>query len=77
MSRPPVYLYTPRNTSPGYVYFDWDTALKAMLGEYGYDSVEDLIGSLYEDDVYVDFRPGEYLIIDDSGGQIEEVEVRG
>jgi len=77
MSRPNVYLYVPRNTNPGYIYFDWDKAIAAMLEDYGYASVEDLIDDHRDEEVYVDYEPEKYLIIDDSGGQIQEIEVKG
>lgn len=69
-----VYLYEPRGYSPGYVYRDFDDAVKHLLKDEHEESLESLSETL--GDWWHEFDVENKSISIDDGARISEIELR-
>ena len=69
-----IYLYTPRGYSPGVAYRSYEDAIKQLLRDEGYESLDAIKQQLLDDGWYYTESEG-YFSIDD-GAEVQSLELR-
>ena len=67
-----LFLYTPRNYSPGFVFKTFDGAIRQLCEDLEFASLDDLKADLIRDHWYYDESEGFFSI--DDGARVEEIE---